>query len=387
MKLLFYSDTVFSYGGVQRVLAEIAKKLAMRHDVTILSLDTATDMSMYGYADSDVKFDYIRYGKVSPIEHLLCKGYSFMFKKMLPHTPTTSFLYARSSFLPTYRKALAEKINSGGYDVVIAVHAFLSLHLASISSSISAKSVAWIHNSYEALFKKSSPYLPGLEKHFSFQMKHLDRIVVLSSSDRQLFATRMSLPTTVIYNPLTVSPQGEGSASHQRFIGVGRFSHGHKGFDLLIQAFALFSHRHTGWSLELVGEGPELPLYQRLISEHHLEGKVILSPFTKEIQKHYASSSVYVLSSRWEGFGLVLLEAMSHGLPIIASDLPVTHELLDDRGVAVFFENGNISHLAECLRYMAEEADLAKMKEQALAYATTFSIDRTTEKWEELFSL
>lgn len=385
MKLLFYSDTVFSFGGVQRVLAEITKKLAELHDVTILSLDTDTDLSMYGYEKSNVKFDYIKYGKVPPIERLLCKGYSFLFKKILPQNKKTSYLYARSSFLPTYRKALTEKINGGGYDIVIAVHSFLSLHLAAISSRINARSVAWIHNSYEALFEKSSPYLPNLEKHFGLQMKYIDEVVVLSFSDKKRFETKMNLSTKVIYNPLTVKPQGEGNATHKRFIGVGRFSFGHKGFDLLIQAFALFLHHRTDWSLEIVGEGPELPLYQRLISEHQLEGKVILSTFTKEIQKHYAASSVYVLSSRWEGFGLVLLEAMSHGLPIIASDLPVTHELLDKKGVAIFFENGNITHLAECLKYMAEKADLAKMKERALTYSSEFSINKITERWDKLF--
>lgn len=77
MRILFYCDTVFSFGGVQRVLAEIAKALSGKHEVTILTTDTCTDLSMYGYAESTVRFDSFSYSASSFIERLLCKGYSF----------------------------------------------------------------------------------------------------------------------------------------------------------------------------------------------------------------------------------------------------------------------------------------------------------------------
>ena len=90
MRILFYCDTVFSFGGVQRVLAEIAKALSGKHEVTILTTDTCTDLSMYGYAESTVLFDYFSYSASSFIERLLCKGYSFLYKHGLPHTDRKS---------------------------------------------------------------------------------------------------------------------------------------------------------------------------------------------------------------------------------------------------------------------------------------------------------
>ena len=65
MRILFYCDTVFSFGGVQRVLAEIAKALSGKHEVTILTTDTCTDLSMYGYAESTVRFDSFSYSASS----------------------------------------------------------------------------------------------------------------------------------------------------------------------------------------------------------------------------------------------------------------------------------------------------------------------------------
>lgn len=70
MRILFYCDTVFSFGGVQRVLAEIAKALSGKHEVTILTTDTCTDLSMYGYAESTVRFDSFSYSASSFIERL-----------------------------------------------------------------------------------------------------------------------------------------------------------------------------------------------------------------------------------------------------------------------------------------------------------------------------
>lgn len=387
MKILFYCDTVFSFGGVQRVLAEIAKSLSRMHDVTILTIDTGKDFSMYGYDRSAVKFDFISYPSRKGVENFICKGYSFFYKKWLPHNRYTSAVYAHSFFLPTYKRKLVAKVNAGGYDVVIGVHAYLSLHLAAVRKRIHAKTVlGWMHNSYEAFFEKENPYLPHLKDFFAYGMAKLDKIVVLSYMDKKKYEERLGLRPEVIYNPLTVEVKGRADLSSKRFLSIGRFSKGHKGFDLLIKAFAVFAERDSDWTLEIVGEGVEEPLYRSLIKENKLEKRVLLNPFTKNVQYHYMNSSVYVLSSRWEGFGLVLIEAMAHGLPIISSDLPVTRELLEEKEVAVLFEKENICRLTECLNYMATIADLNRMSEKSIAYAEKFKIDAIIKQWEKILN-
>lgn len=385
MRILFYCDTVFNVGGVQRVLAEIAKALCTSHEVVILTNDCHTDLSMYDYKESTVEFDYISYDDAPPrIEYLLCKFYSFIYKKCIPQTQCFSELYSKTFFLPIYKKHLIAKINAGHYDLVVAVHAFCALHLAAVCDRITAGTIGWMHNSYHAFFEKDHPYLPHLKNFFQWQMGKLNRIVVLSQDDCKCYLQKMNLKTEVIYNPLTVLPKGKGAMEYKKFLAVGRFSSGHKGFDLLIKAFSVFVKTHQDWTLEIVGEGPEEQLYRSLIHDYKLEESIQLHPFTKDVQSHYAHSSIYVLSSRWEGFGLVMLEAMAHGLPVIASDLPITRELLKDRGVAVFFEKENISQLVGCMEYMADEADLAMMGKKALAYAETFSIEKIGTNWNRL---
>ena len=382
MKILFYADTVFGFGGVQRVLAVIAKALSDEHDVTILSTDTDVNLSMYGYKQSNVKFDYITYQGKIDLEFYLCKTISFLYKKVLPHSSATSKLYSYSFFRPSYKKQLIAKINGGGYDVVIGVHAFLSLHLAAVRNHLNVKNVtAWMHNSYNALFDKDNPYLPGLKSFFANEMRGLEGIVVLSKSDERLFRENLGLESVTIYNPLTLTPRGRASVEYKKFLAIGRFSPKHKGFDLLIKAFAKFSQTNNDWMLEIVGEGDEENIYRQLIAEHHLEQRVKICPFTNDIQRHYAGASVYVLSSRWEGQPLVLVEAMAHGLPIASSDLPVAKELLEGRHCGTFFKCGDIDDMSLALQRMSSTTEWADMSEKALKTSSLFKVENIMQQW------
>ena len=382
MKILFYADTVFGFGGVQRVLAVIAKALTKDNDVTILSTDTDENLSMYGYNQSDIHFDYISYNGKKNLEYFTCKAISCLYKKVLPKNRFTTRLYSYSFFRPSYKRQLISKINSGHYDTVVGVHAFLSLHLAAVRNRLNSKNVtAWMHNSYNALFDKESPYLPGLKSFFANEMRGLEGIVVLSKSDERLFRDNLGLESVTIYNPLTLTPRGRASVEYKKFLAIGRFSPKHKGFDLLIKAFAVFARQNSDWTLEIVGEGEEEITYRQLIIENKLEKRVKICPFTKDIQRHYAGASAYVLSSRWEGQPLVLVEAMAHGLPIVSSDLPVAKELLEGRGCGIFFNCGDINDMARALGLMASTDKWADMSENALKTSSHFKVENIMQQW------
>ena len=382
MKILFYADTVFGFGGVQRVLAVIAKALSDDNDVTILSTDTDENLSMYGYDQSRISFDYIAYNGKKNFEYFICKTISYLYKRVLPQNKFTARLYSYSFFRPSYKKQLISKINGGCYDTVVGVHAFLSLHLASIRNRLNVNNVtAWMHNSYNALFDKENPYLPGLKSFFAVEMRRLDGIVVLSKSDERLFRSNLGLESVTINNPLTLTPSGRASVEYKKFLAIGRFSPKHKGFDLLIKAFAKFADTNNDWTLEIVGEGDEEIIYRQLIAEHRLEQRVKICPFTNHIQRHYAGASVYVLSSRWEGQPLVLVEAMAHGLPIVSSDLPVAMELLEGHHCGTFFKCGDIDDMAMALNRMASSADWGEMSHNALRTSSLFMVDSILKQW------
>lgn len=388
MRICFYCDSIFSYGGVQRVLAVIAKALTKNHQVYILTLDAPSleDKRMYNLESADLHYTYIEYPKLPFYENIPCKIYSFLYKKVLPKNKLFSKIYAYSSFSYSHRSLLINEINRANYDIVVGVHVFLSFHLAGIHKSISAYTIGWMHNSYDAYFRMENSYLGDLKSLFVYQMPLLNRIVVLSNYDKRLYLEKLNIKSEVIYNPLTIIPGEASSLLNKKFLAIGRFSHLHKGFDILIKAFAIFAQTNYDWTLDIVGEGPEESLLTSIIHQHRLENRVILHPFTNDVQKYYSAASIYVLSSRWEGFGLVLFEAMSSGLPIISSDIPVAKELLEGEGVAVFFKNEDVNDLARKMLKMVRNNHLKQMSDAALHYANTNGIEKTVLEWETLFN-
>lgn len=374
-------DSIFSIGGVQRVTAVIAKELAKDYDVTIITLDSPSvkDTSLYSLEEANISYRFFRYPDVGAIKEKFCKTYSWLYRKLLPQTRWTSDLYTHSSFPSEKRNALAIELQQVHYDVIIGDHAPLAVRLASCRKQLKGtKLIGWIHNSYDALFGVGSFYIgPELRSHYEYQLAKLDATIVLSQFD----AAKYHFSTRVIYNPLTLVPGKRSEGNSKKFLAVGRLSYRHKGFDLLIDAFHIFAQKNKEWTLDIVGEGPEEMKYRQKIADYGLEDRIHLLPFTNNIQKYYSEAQVYVLSSRWEGFGLVLVEAMAHGLPVVSSDLPTSKEIMGDFGL--YFENGNVEQLAQRLEE-STKIDWHSTSEEALKRTVPFAVSSIIKQWKEL---
>lgn len=390
MRICFFCDSIYSYGGVQRVVAVIAKALSKNHDVYIMTLDEDSNHEdIYHLNESKVKVIFFKFRPVTKVTYYTHKPYSWIYKNYLPKNRFTSSLYAHSSFPHLQRQQLKQTLNSYHFDIIIGVHAFLSIKLATIRKNLDAKKViGWMHNSYQAFFENEHPYLEHLKEHFMYQMRKLDETVVLTHTDAELFQKNLSLKTTVIYNPLTLEPGPRCDINSKTFLAVGRMSPLHKGFDILIKAFTLFAKQDKEWRLNIVGDGPEKENLQKLINDHGLSDRVTIYPFTKDIQEYYSSASVFVLSSRWEGFPLVIMEALSHGLPIIASDIPVCREFFNSTDFSILFKNEDFESLSKALCDITNSNQKEEYSEKALDFSKTAnSVTVIIKKWNECFNL
>ena len=385
-RICFLVDSIFSIGGVQRVTAVIAKELAKTYDVTIVTFDNpkAKDISLYELNEATINYRFFTYPQVGSCFDKICKAYSGFYQKYRLQSKWASNLYAHSSFPTPLRKALTKELRNGNYDIIIGVHAPLAGRLATMKRNLpKVKCIGWIHNSFEALFSEGFIYIGAARKrHYIFQFRKLDNTVVLCEHDAKTYHQYdPAFIPTVIYNPLTLEPDAPSMGATKSFLAVGRFSHQHKGFDLLIEAFHLFSQKNQEWTLDIVGEGVEEELYRSLIKKYDIEDRVTIHPFTNHIQDYYSNAQVYVLSSRWEGFGLVLVEAMAHGLPVVSSDLPTSKEIMGDFGL--YFKNGDITDLAERLEE-ATHIDWSKKSQEAFDIAKRFDINNIISRWKEI---
>lgn len=386
-RICFVVDSIFTIGGVQRVTAVIAKELAKENDVTIITFDQEElkNTTLYDLGETDIGYRFFRYPQIPPLKKKLCRIYSGIYLKLQPQAKWWSDIYSHSSYPSEQRHALAKELKVGDYDVIIGVHAPLAARLASLRRYLpNARLIGWLHNSYEALFGDNSHYYIGAKRrrHYVYQFRKLDDVVVLCQDDANHFHQYdHQFSPIVIYNPLTLKSGIPSQGNSKRFLTVGRFTPLHKGIDLLIEAFHLFAQKNHEWMLDIVGEGKEEPKYRALINKYELKDRITIHPFTNQIQDYYSNAQVYVLSSRWEGMPLVLVEAMSHGLPIVTSALPVCQEILGDFGL--YFKNGNIEDLAQRLEE-ATHIEWQTKSQEALKIAQRFDIQLIVEQWKQL---
>ena len=192
----------------------------------------------------------------------------------------------------------------------------------------------------------------------------------------------------VIHNPLPTPMPGHVDRaldmSGPLVAGMGRLTR-QKGFDLLIEAFAAVAHEHPEWSLVIVGEGPDRPELEALVVRLGLTGRVHLPGRRRNPLADLSSAELFALPSRWEGFGNVVAEALSVGVPVVSFDCPSgPGEIIDDGRTGLLVEPGNVAELARAIDTLIRDpARRGMMAAAAPASVAHLQIDRVVERWEE----
>lgn len=212
-----------------------------------------------------------------------------------------------------------------------------------------------------------------------------DRIVVLTNEDRTANWGKTD-KVSVISNPITFRSGAVSPLTAFKVVAVGRLA-AQKNFLSLIRAFRMVADRHPDWTLEIYGDGSEREMLQNAISELGLEKSVSLCGKTTEVRQKMLETSCFVLSSRYEGMPLVMLEAMSCGLPVVSYDCPCGPKDIITDGVDGFLvPAGDERMLAERICRLIENPELrAGMGASALAKSENYRIENIVQMWTELF--
>jgi glycosyltransferase involved in cell wall biosynthesis len=217
------------------------------------------------------------------------------------------------------------------------------------------------------------------------ELKRLDRFVVLTEEDKQAWSELSNV--SVIPDPLSFVPTQKSTLTEKRVIAVGRYVY-QKGFDLLLQAWAKVEKEHDDWQLAIFGDGDRTP-YEQLMQQLSIdESRCHLNGPTSMIQQEYVNSSLFVFSSRFEGFGMVLVEAMACGLPVVSFDCPCgPKDIVKNGEDGLLVENGNVDALAYCLKIMMDDASLRQITSQnGKENVKRFRIEKIGTLWNELFT-
>lgn len=215
------------------------------------------------------------------------------------------------------------------------------------------------------------------------QVRQLKCFVVLSHEDAAEWTELKNV--AVIYNPLPFFPERQSDGVAKQVIAAGRYMP-QKGFDRLIDAWSIVNGRHPDWILRIYGDGMRQQL-QRQIDRLGIASSCILEHSTPDIDEKYCESSIFALSSRYEGFGMVIIEAMACGIPPVSFACPCgPRDIIDDGKNGLLVENGNIGMLAEKICYLIENEEVRrKMGRQARIDVERFEIEQIAGQWKELF--
>ena len=212
----------------------------------------------------------------------------------------------------------------------------------------------------------------------------LKGIVLLTKEDAQSWQgiTR----TYVIPNSLPFEPAETSSLQNKQAIAVGRYNNA-KGYEYLVEAWQIVHQKHPDWTIHIYGSGELKEQVKSLIENSNLQDTILMHEPTDHIREKYLESSICVLSSRYEGFPMVILESMVCGVPVVSFDCPHgPRNIIRNGEDSILVEYLNTQALADSICQLIEHPELRmELGKKAQENIKRFSKDRVMKLWTELF--
>lgn len=387
MKICFLNDNVFGMGGAQRCTTFLANSLRdMNYDVEIISTNNSykENYNLYGLR-KDIK---IKYFKLNSVFKKMLIFWTKIVDKININTSLfkNNFKILKYIYYGKNKKLIRELeryINEKKFDCIIGVSSYHSVLLSLLNLNYNVKRIGWQHSTTERYFTMKGQFLWNQDALVRYMFNKLDHYVVLTDLDKKQLKEIYDVDVIRIYNPCGFKIYKKSKLDSKTFLAVGRLEKV-KGFDKLIEAFYYFSKKNNEWNLKIYGSGSENNNLKNLINEYNLMDRVTIEPFSSNIRDVYAESNIFLFTSIKEGFGLVLLEAMEAGLPIIAFDLPCVHEVLDANN-SIIVEYLNTIDLSNAMLDLIKNNEKMKiMAQNGINHVKKFEGKKIVEEWIKL---
>lgn len=368
MKILYYTDQVYLHGGIERVLANkvnywVNEKGFETHIVTSEQRDNPPCYQMdEKVIFHDLKINYNRkISYLNPFNLIKTFGHFFKLRRTIKKINPDVIIVCNFAFDFYFIPFIIPKITK-----IKEFHS--SRHFDSLSRT---------HNKslLKNIYYRLNDYIES----------KYDYLALLTKDEQPYYSSNN---TVVVPNALTNFPYKTASLNSKKVISAGRIAPV-KGFESLIQSWKLIADKNIDWSLDIYGEGePEyVNSLQNLINSLDLQHKVNLCGSTNNIEDKMLNASIYVMTSKTECFPMVLLEAISCGLPIVSFDCPNgPRNIIINGEDGILVEDNNIENFAKALMKLIDNKELRlKMGKQGRINIKRLMPSEVMAKWLKLF--
>jgi len=347
-----------SGGGIARSVSTLANSLARRAHVEVVSAQRSPHRRAF------------------PLRPAVDVSY-------IDESPTPDDAVDGADVVETGRDPrVAERVASLRSDVLIVNNPRLAIQAAQhVRAGVTL--IAREHSAYDS---RADEVLAGFREH----AERIDAVVALTDADRESHAGNLAgRPTAVLAIPNALPWEVAAESARRRslvIVAAGTLVP-NKGHTRLVDAFAPLAERHRDWRLHIYGRGPEAGPLQEQIDRLGLHDRAALMGFSRAFQDVLDDASLFALASHYEGFGMVLVEAMSRGLPVVSFDCPTGPRHVISAGVdGLLVPDGDIAALTEALDGLVADPDRrARMSRAALASARAYEPRALRRRWLRLF--
>lgn len=358
-KLLYITNGIKGAAGLERVLSIKASELAERfgYDVHILVLNNGDEKPFYHFSPKITLHDIIVKG--NPVQYFSSykNGIKATVDKVKPDIISVCDDGLKGFFLPMILRKPCP--------MVYERHVSKLIELGPNPTAAKQLSV-------------------GLKlKLMTILGRQFDKFIVLTNDNKR----EWDLPNLkVISNPLSFYPEKSSPLTHKNVIAVGRQSF-QKGYDLLLNAWKIVNVKDPDWTLSIYGKSDAEQRLPELAAALNINESVHFYEPVKDIDMKFLESSIFVFPSRFEGFGMVLIEAMACGVPCVSFDCPYgPADIVTDGEDGFLIENGNVDAFAQMISVLIADENLRMaMGKRAKENVIKFQAENIIRQWDGLF--
>lgn len=375
MKKISILSLHLGYGGIEKSVVGLANILCSRYEVEIAVSYKLYDNSAF-QLDKRVKVIYLNDSKIKPNHETL--RLAFKNKNIFKIFKEVSYAFKVLKFR---KKTMVNYISNCTSDIVISTRDIFNYWLSDYGREEIFK-IGWEHNHYHDNYKYAENIVRSARK--------LDCLVLVSNDLEKFYNERLKNSncfTKFIPNSIDEIPSKCASLNKKSMVCVGRLSK-EKGYIDLLKVFKKVLSDYPDWKLNIIGDGPERENIYNYIEKNNLTDNVILHGFQgKEyINRELHNCSIYLMTSYTESFGIVLIEAMSHGVPCIAFDSAEgAREIINSGENGYLIKNRNIDAMVMKIESLIiNNSERKKLGKAARESVKKYSSDVVGEAWFDL---